>query len=157
LRSSTAWPHLGHPDRYIRYAARIAIEHQPVEQWRSRALSERDPQASLTALLALARQGDKSDLGDLLGALDRLDYAKLPVAQRLELLRVLGLSMIRMGRPGEPTLHEIASRLEPHYPATTVEENYELCRVLVYVQSPAAAEKTMKLLAQAPTQEEQLH
>jgi hypothetical protein len=35
-----AWPHLGHDDRFIRFAARLAVEAQPVGQWRSRALSE---------------------------------------------------------------------------------------------------------------------
>src|SRR5690606_37759382 len=28
-----AWPYLSHDDRFIRYAARIAVEHQPVRQW----------------------------------------------------------------------------------------------------------------------------
>src|SRR5690606_4705327 len=28
-----AWPYLSHADRHIRYAARIAIEHQPVPTW----------------------------------------------------------------------------------------------------------------------------
>jgi len=49
-----AWQYLGHPDRFVRYAARIAIERQPVEQWRDRAVTEKQPQAALTALLALA-------------------------------------------------------------------------------------------------------
>ena len=29
-----AWPHLNSEDRFIRYAARIAIESQPVATWR---------------------------------------------------------------------------------------------------------------------------
>jgi hypothetical protein len=48
-----AWPHLGSPDRFIRYAARLAIESQDVTQWKSRAVSEAEPEAALTALLAL--------------------------------------------------------------------------------------------------------
>src|SRR5688572_31523054 len=31
-----AWPYLKHEDRFIRYAARMAVEHQPVSQWQSR-------------------------------------------------------------------------------------------------------------------------
>ena len=27
------WKHLAHEDRHIRWAARVALEHQPVEQW----------------------------------------------------------------------------------------------------------------------------
>ena len=33
-----AWSELNNPDRFIRYAARTAIEHQPVELWREHAL-----------------------------------------------------------------------------------------------------------------------
>ena len=50
-----AWPYLSHPDRFIRHAARTAIEHQPVESWQKRALEETDPEAAITALLALSR------------------------------------------------------------------------------------------------------
>ena len=32
----TVWPYLGHADRYIRFAARVALEHQDVNEWRPR-------------------------------------------------------------------------------------------------------------------------
>ena len=50
-----AWPFLSNPDRFVRYAARVAIEFQPVDSWREKALTETNPQASLEALLALVR------------------------------------------------------------------------------------------------------
>ena len=46
------WPKLGHTDRSVRFAARVALEHQPVAAWVERALAERDPQTALSALLA---------------------------------------------------------------------------------------------------------
>ena len=55
-----AWPHLSNSDRFIRYAARTAIEHRPLESWQDRALAEKDPQASLTALLGLVRMVPRS-------------------------------------------------------------------------------------------------
>jgi hypothetical protein len=36
-----AWPHLAHRDRFIRTAARVALEHQPVDLWRERRWSNR--------------------------------------------------------------------------------------------------------------------
>src|SRR5688572_5035943 len=57
------WPHLGSSDRWIRYAARIALESQDTEAWASRALAERNTQAGLTALLALARRGTPDQQG----------------------------------------------------------------------------------------------
>ncbi len=51
---AAAWPHLGDPDRFIRWAARLAIEAQDPEKWREKALNETDsPKAALNALLAL--------------------------------------------------------------------------------------------------------
>ena len=44
-----AWPHLNSPDRFIRYAARLAIERNPVSEWQDRALAEKQPQISASA------------------------------------------------------------------------------------------------------------
>jgi hypothetical protein len=33
---ATGWPYLGSSDRFIRYAARIAVEHQPVNEWQEK-------------------------------------------------------------------------------------------------------------------------
>lgn len=54
---AASWPHLSNPDRHIRWAARTAIEHQPVDTWKAKALSESDPASQVEALLALARVG----------------------------------------------------------------------------------------------------
>ena len=48
-----AWPQLNHVDRYIRSAARVAIEHQDPLTWKERALAEKDPPSAIQALLAL--------------------------------------------------------------------------------------------------------
>lgn len=52
-----AWPHLAHADRHIRWAARTVLEHQPLETWKEKALSETDPAKQVEALLGLARTG----------------------------------------------------------------------------------------------------
>ena len=52
-----AWPYLKHEDRFIRYAARVAVEHQPVAQWQARALAEKDPQALIQSMIALVHHG----------------------------------------------------------------------------------------------------
>ena len=55
-----AWPYLKHADRFIRFAARIAVENQPVNQWQERALNEKDPVILTQAIIALARLGNKN-------------------------------------------------------------------------------------------------
>ena len=49
-----AWPHLGNSDRYIAWAARVMLEHQPIATWETKALSETDA-AQTTARAARAR------------------------------------------------------------------------------------------------------
>ena len=92
-----AWPHLGHPDRCIRWAARTAVEHQPATTWADRALAETDPATQLEALLALARVTgidpfhrkptdppvDRAMQGRILEALLRLDWDALSQEQRI--------------------------------------------------------------------------
>lgn len=151
-----AWPHLGSPDRFLRWAARVALEHQPPESWQARALKEHDPQALLTSLLALTRVGDESLQPKILASLDRLKWRELSHDQQIELLRVYGLAFLRMGAPDQATADRVAGRFMPHYPAASRPLNAELCKMLVYLQAPGTAEKTLDLLAAAPTQEEQI-
>ena len=92
-----AWPHLGHPDRMIRFAARVAVETQPVEQWRERALAENRPMARLTAWLALARQGDARDQAGVLQACGQLDFTALATDDQLRVLRLCERALARGG------------------------------------------------------------
>ena len=48
----TALKYVDNKDRWIRYAARIALEAQPVAQWQEQALKQKTKHGSLTALLA---------------------------------------------------------------------------------------------------------
>jgi len=39
-----AWPHLASKDRYLQFAARLAIENQSPAEWQDRALQEKSPE-----------------------------------------------------------------------------------------------------------------
>lgn len=153
-----AWPYLGHADRTIRFAARIALEHQPVASWQEKALMENSgPDAKLTALLALARCGGKELQLPLLQSMRQLNAEKLSEPQMLSALRVLGLCFIRMGEPDPQVARDISAVLNRYYPAKSSMVNRELCRLLVYLNDSEVATKTLELLAKAPSQEEQIH
>jgi len=139
---------LGHADRFIRYAARIALESQPVEAWRDPALSESNPRAAITALLALARQGKASDREPAIQALDRIDLTNLDDSARLALLRAYSLVFIRLGEPNEETRQRLIARWSPLYPSTTASDdfNVELVQLLVYLREPSVVEKTLALI-----------
>jgi putative heme-binding domain-containing protein len=148
---------LSSPDRFIRHAARIAIVCQDVALWKSRALAEANPQAGLTALLALARCGGRETQQDLLLALAKFPLDSLTEEQQLAKLRVIELSFARQGRP-EPALAQLAvQKLDAHYPASSERLNRELSQLLVYLEAPNVVSKTLDLMDRAKTQEEQIH
>ncbi|MBY0229175.1 MAG: c-type cytochrome [Gemmataceae bacterium] len=154
---ATAWPHLKSEDRFIRYAARVALESQPVAEWQEKALKETDPQASLEALLALARCGDAKAQPALLEALARLPMDKLTTAQKAAKLRVLGLSFIRQGRPSAAAARKIVAELDPLFPGPDELLNRELMMVLAYLPAPGIVPKTLKHMAAAKHMDDQNH
>ncbi len=152
-----AWPYLDSNDRFIRYAARIAVESQPVDQWRQRALDETNTNAGLTALLALARCDNKESQRNLLLALKKFPLDSLTESQQLDKLRVIELSFIRQGKPDDDIAKMAIEKLDAHYPAKSEFLNRELCELLIYLQAPDVVAKTLALLDAAPTQEEQIY
>jgi hypothetical protein len=153
---SKLWPYLGHSDLWIRHAARVALEFQPVSLWQSKALAETRPERALTAWLALARVGDKSLATPLLERLNALAFGPLPLAQKLTALRVYALTFIRLGPVDVAEKAACLRRLEALYPAEQRSVNYELCELLVYLESPRVIAKTLPLLASATTSEDLL-
>ncbi|GAA4305720.1 c-type cytochrome [Compostibacter hankyongensis] len=144
-----AWPYLKDEDRFIRYAARIAVEHQPVSEWQDKALSEKDPETLIQSMLALARDGDKSLEGRIIGALTSIDYKQLSASQKIDLVRTIEVTLSRMGQPAAATRTQLISYLDPNYPANENELDRELSKVLVFVDAPQVVSKTMDLIAKA--------
>lgn len=142
-----AWPYLNNSDRGIRYAARIAVEHVPVQQWQAKALAEKDPVALTQAIIALARTGDKSAETQMLDALMTVDYAHLNTDQQIDLLRAFELTLSRMGLPDAAYKEKIIAYLDPKYPATDNIVNQQLSKILAYVDDPQIVPKTMALIA----------
>lgn len=141
-----AWPHLASKDRFIRWAARVALEHQPASQWADRAFAEQNPQAAIEALIGLARVGDKALQPRLLEALGKLDVSKVSAELRLPLLRAWQLAFTRMGKPAPDIAKRIAAELEPLFPHEDPLVNRELVSLLVFLDSPTIVAKTVPLL-----------
>ena len=165
-----SWSQLSASDRNVRWAARTAIEHQPFASWSDKALNETDPAKQVEALMALARcagvcpQHRKADTapvdtamrGKLLTALLKLDLVKLPTPQQLTALRTIEIVLNRFDGCDDTQRQALIAKLDPLFPAATPEQNWLLCETLVYLQAPTAAAKGMALIANAPTQEEQM-
>lgn len=141
-----AWPYLKSSDRFIRFAARIAVEHQPASKWQERALTEKDPQILTQAIIALARNGDQSLKSRMLNSLMTVNYKQLSEPQQIDLLRAFELTFSRMGQPEATQKDRIISYLNPNYPAKTNELNRSLSKILVFIQAPQVVAKTLALI-----------
>ncbi len=166
---STAWPYLSDSDRYIRAAARTALEHQPLAEWEAKALAETNATAQLEALLALTRATGvcpthrkpdhvvNTTMRDKLWtALLKHDFARLTPEQRLAYVRLIEIVLHRFGNPDDTTIAAIIAKLDPACPADTFELNWLLTETLAYLQAPNTAAKGMALIAAAESQEPQV-
>jgi len=151
------WPHLNSPDRAIRYAARIALEAQPITTWQTRALEEKAADGGLTALLALARLGGKTAQDDALRGLSKWPMATLSERQQLDKLRVIQVSIARNGLPSADVVKLATEKLSTSYPNKSTLVNRELSQVLIALGAPGVVDKTLTLMAGAPSQEDMVH
>lgn len=143
---SAAWPHLSSDDRFLRHAARVAIESQPVESWAERAVLDPDPQTRITATVALARMGNERHRDGAVVGLSELDAGALTNDQLLGLLRGYALIFDRMGRPQQNRTDAVIAQLTPLLPSDNADVNTELIRVLVYLRSESVIGKAMALI-----------
>ena len=87
------WPHLMNPDPSIRHAARIALEHQDIDQWRDRALREPNAGTAAVSLLALARGSTAENFPAIVSALNRISTDGLSVLDTLSVLHAYSLCL----------------------------------------------------------------
>jgi hypothetical protein len=151
------WQRLNDSDHWARYAARVELEAQPAQSWSGRALTEAQPTAALTALLALGRVGDSPLQPRIVERLAEWSATPLTVEQQLIAIRTAGICFLRMGRPGADITRKLAATWEARYPTPDARVNQSLCELLVYLRATNVVRKTLPLLASAATQEEKLH
>ena len=146
---NVAWPYLKSNDRFIRYAARIAVEHQPVSQWQQKALMEKDPVTLTQAMIALARNGNASVKSSIINALLSVNYNDLGASQKIDFVRAFELTFYRMGLPDATQKAQVITYLDAKYPADNNELDRLLCKVLSFIGDPQIVSKTVALLETA--------
>jgi len=142
-----ALPYLASGDRFLRYAARVALEHQPVELWQEKALAITEPRGAIQAAIAVAHQAEPAAQGAIFGALDRIDPKALDTAGKIDLARAYELAIVRLGDPSSETKARIATRLSPLFPSGEFDVDRELSSLLVAIRAPGIVTKLVGLLA----------
>jgi putative heme-binding domain-containing protein len=148
-----AWPSLSDADPWIRGAARVAIEWQPVDNWRERAFASAGDLGGLTAMLALARAGTDQDRQLALTAIAAMDLAHWSQTEKLTWLRIHQLA----GPPDvlqsrEPIDQKMMSMVEDDSAAV----RREVAAGLVMLNSLHAVPFALRQLLSASSQSDRL-
>lgn len=175
---------LGSDDRFVRFAARVALENHPAS-WDLGDINEKNPNAVLNGLMAFARGFQRTEPGRepdidtpapdwgaarkiesedrrkarraVFKALEHVSWSDLSHSQKLTAVRVLTLTFLRIGPPDRTEeLEPLRQLVNSAFPAKSRELNSEIAQLMVYLQHPEAAGKIVQLLVDAPTQEEQI-
>jgi putative heme-binding domain-containing protein len=137
------WVHLGSPDPRIRQAARIALEHQPLERWRSAALSGNGkPRTLLTSWTALFH-ADPGQSSAILPKLNKLDLRSLDEDLVLQAVHLYALCLKDLPGAFEEA---ILAQLRPFYPNQSDKLNWSLASLLIALDPEGAVDQTIELL-----------
>jgi putative heme-binding domain-containing protein len=163
---------LGSPDRFVRYAARLALQRTTRAGWRDRVLADTNVVRALEGMVAYAFTAP--DRADLLPLVDRqialMVRSDLTIEVQLRLLRAFQLAAIEASRIGKPQpapparadgtrgfqretitaerlddarLQAIDAALSRRFPAADDRLSRELASVLAWARRPGAAARIL--------------
>ncbi|MEO9891555.1 c-type cytochrome [Aurantibacter sp.] len=141
-----AWDNLNSDDRFIRYASRVALEHQPIADWQQRFFDEKNPTKIVEASIALAHQGNKNLQSKILEKLNQLNLETLTQKDQIDILRAYELLFIRMGEPNNASRIATGKKLNTYFPHANNTVNRELAQVLLFLKADGATEGLVNLL-----------
>ncbi len=154
---------LGDPDRFIRFAARVAIEHGRIEELEklTSALTQPQPRLLVESWLAIVRASrlDERRQQDLLQTEITILETPLDPDLRADLLRVIELTYLLGPRKADAAA---SARLRPILLglfSTTVDNpaNREAARLLAYLDEPRAVGPILEHQANVSDRKAQIH
>jgi putative heme-binding domain-containing protein len=140
-----AWPLMGHPDLWVRYAARIAVEHQPVAAWRAQVKAVANVDLALNAAVALARCGTKEDLPAIVAAADAAAKSK-DVRIQQDRQRVFQVAFSRHGRPDDATASRLGKEAAVRLPSGNDAYDRQLAQLAIFLGEPSAPARVLQAM-----------
>lgn len=141
-----AWEHLDHPDRFIRYAARIALEHQPLETWLKNYKDEKNTRKIIESSIALSHQGKVEHQPLILKTLQTIPLKDITTNLQLDALRAYSLNFIRMGVPDMKVRKDITHALTTLFPSSSNTVSKELAQLLLFLDEENTVQKLVERL-----------
>jgi len=138
---------LADPNRNVAYAARRALEHQPVEDWKKLVLEHDTARGFIYGAVALLIESPNRET-----ALEVVERGVTTMAgfvsddDFIDLLRVFELALSR-GELKREDVPKLCAALSEEFPAGEMRMNRELARLVAYLQEPGALERMLEFIA----------
>lgn len=149
------WEHLDSGDTLLRHAARVALEHQPIEGWAPRGFAEQ-PAKRIAACLAAARVGDPSEDEKLWRSLAEIEWNSLDLLGKQGLVRTYSVLLARHREPSAELALASVKQLADSAPTGDPALDGALVAVLVRVQPEAAVPLGVTALEEATLEAEKI-
>lgn len=143
-----AWSYLDSTDCAVREVARLAVEAQPFDSWKQRALDEKKPWASLEALRALIEAcppGQTAGLSPhLCEQITTLGIEQMSEAQQLAALQLTRSIFARLGPVSADERTQMLD-MWSHFPEPlTGRAKAEVARLVMFMEKAPTREKEAK-------------
>jgi len=133
---------LGDDDRFVRWSARIALEHSPRSAWADRVLAETDTNAVMEGMLAWVRTAPEGTSLDpvLDKQFDLMRDTSLGTEDTLRLLRTFHYTVTELPEAGldDARREELFGLWANRFPANDERLNWDIALTLGYSQQPGA-------------------
>ena len=144
------YPLLGDSDRFVRWAARILIEHTPRADWAARVLADTNPASALEGLLAWVRTAGRESRQP---AIDRqfvfLKQPNLSTDNKLRLFRLVAYTASELqdglAAAERASLHGL---IAGQFPSTDERLNREMALLMGYAGQPTAIAEILAAMPQ---------
>ena len=146
---------LSSDDRFLRHAARLAVERDGGLLTEKRVRAESGGWRALETWLAAVRVGSPVLRVAAMESAVGMPWETVSVEQRLACLRVLEIGFARGG--AFPNPDALRARLDERFPTEDARLNRELCKFLVFLKSPTVVEKAVVLLRASEASEDLLY
>ena len=150
-----AKPHQG-SDRFALHAARLKVESNASERSIDQITTFEDGPEALSRWLVAVRSGNPNRIAAGIRMALGLSWEKASLDEKLGTLRILAIGLSRGGKLTPEQGKAAIAHFESEFPSADSLLNRELCRTLVYFNSPKVIEKTLPLLKAATTSEDLL-
>lgn len=150
---------LGDPDRFVRTAARLALEHQDPTLWADAVRAGPGPEGggvrrALEGWLALVHAAPETPAHEAIEHALALFEATPEPAERLDAVRLIGLVLLRL-EAGDAERARVRAALDGAYPSVDARLGRALLELLVSVGADVS-ERALAELEQGGTQEQRI-